>query len=61
MLAEEKLKEKEEEKSNIEKYLEQMDSLQKKAYQIASSHLKSSFNVEHSNGYKEYLRNNVKK
>jgi hypothetical protein len=57
MLSEEELKE----KTNVEKYLEQMNSLQKKAYQIASSHLKSSFNVEHSNGYKEYLKNNVVK
>ena len=47
--------EKEKEKSNEERYIEQMNEQQRKAHLIASTHLKSSFNISRSNGYKEFL------
>jgi len=43
-------------KTNEEKYIEQMTPLQKKAHLIASAHLKSSFNITRSNGFKEFMK-----
>jgi hypothetical protein len=36
---------------SIHEYLSQLDSIEKKAYVIAKSHLGSSFNLVKSNGY----------
>jgi hypothetical protein len=41
---------------NIEKYLESLSEKEKKAYEIAKSHLGMSFQLEKSNGYLNYLR-----
>lgn len=38
----------------VENYIKNMDEREKKAYEIAMSHLKSSFNILRSNGFKEY-------
>jgi hypothetical protein len=38
----------------VENYMKNMDEREKKAYKIAMSHLKSSFNILRSNGFKEY-------
>ena len=43
-----------EEQTNIYKYIYQMDDHHKKAYLIAKNHLKTSFNILKSNGYKEW-------
>jgi hypothetical protein len=51
----------EEKKTNEEKYIEQMNSLQLKAYMIASDHLKSSFSISRSNGFKEFMKKNLDK
>jgi hypothetical protein len=39
----------------IFEYLNQMNDLDKKAYNIAYKHLGKSFNVARSNGFKEWL------
>jgi len=39
---------------DVENYMKNMDEREKKAYEIAMSHLKSSFNILRSNGFKEY-------
>jgi hypothetical protein len=44
------------EKSLEERYIEQMNEQQRKAYLIASTHLKSSFSILRSNGYKDFLK-----
>ena len=49
------------EKSLEEKYIEQMNEQQRKAYLIASTHLKSSFSILRSNGYKEFLKSVTEK
>ena len=41
---------------NVEKYLESLSEKEKKAYEIAKSHLGMSFQLEKSNGYLNYLR-----
>ena len=49
-----KLTEKREEtqlKSEIEKYISQMDELEQKSYLIAKDHLESSFSIEKSVGF----------
>ena len=38
-------------KSDIEKYISQMDELEKKSYLIAKDHLESSFSIEKSVGF----------
>lgn len=40
----------------IEQYLAQMTPLQIQAYEIAKSHLGSSFSIVRSNGFKEWLK-----
>jgi len=43
-----------EKQNDIFEYLQSMDEHHKKAYLIAISHLGTSFNIEKSNGYKEW-------
>jgi plasmid replication initiation protein len=43
-----------EEQNDIYGYLNQLDELNKQAYTIAFDHLKSSFNISRSNGYKHW-------
>jgi hypothetical protein len=50
------MNENEEEKKNIELYIGQMNEQQKKAYLIALEHLKSSFSITRSNGFKEFMK-----
>lgn len=38
-------------KSDIERYISQMDELEKKSYLIAKDHLESSFSIEKSVGF----------
>lgn len=40
----------------IEKYLSQLDDKQKKAFEIAKNHLKTSFNIPKSNGFKQWIK-----
>lgn len=49
-----------EQQKDIFNYLSEMDDLNKKAYDIAYSHLGTSFNIARSNGFKEWLKNNNK-
>jgi len=42
---------------NIGEYINNMDEKHKQAYLIAKDHLKSSFDIERSNGFKEYKKN----
>jgi len=44
--------------SNIIKYLEQLNSIEKKAYKIAKEHLGSSFNIVKSNGFCDWVKEN---
>jgi len=37
-------------------YIAQLDSIQRKAYEIAKSHLGTSFNIKRSNGFIEWLK-----
>lgn len=41
---------------NIINYLEQLNSIEVRAYGIAKSHLGTSFNIIRSNGYNDWLR-----
>jgi hypothetical protein len=47
-----------EKQREIFKYLSELDDLNKKAYEIASEHLGSSFNIYRSNGFKEWKNKN---
>lgn len=42
----------------IYEYLSSLNDLQKKGYEIAFSHLGTSFNIERSNGFKDWLAEN---
>ena len=44
-----------EDKNKITKYLESLDSKEKKALEIAIDHLKSSFDIKKSVGYTKWL------
>lgn len=44
-----------EKQREIFEYLSQMDEHHRKAYDIAYSHLGTSFNIARSNGFKEWL------
>lgn len=46
------------ETNNILNYLEQLTPLQRKAYEIAKEHLKTSFDIERSNGFNEWVNGN---
>jgi hypothetical protein len=43
----------------LEKYLATLNELEKNAYLIAQQHLGTSFDIERSNGYKEWLKKNT--
>ena len=45
-----------EKQEEMVQYFEQMDDLQKKAYQIAYQHLGTSFHILKSNGFKEWKK-----
>jgi plasmid replication initiation protein len=45
-----------EEKNEIINYLNQLDETQLKTYLIAMNHLGSSFNINRSNGFKEWKK-----
>jgi hypothetical protein len=40
----------------VDQYIAQLDDIQRKAYEIAKSHLGTSFNIKRSNGYIEWLK-----
>jgi len=42
------------EQREIFQYLNEMDEINKKAYKIAYDHLKTSFNIVRSNGFKKW-------
>lgn len=42
--------------TDITNYLEQLTPLQRKAYEIAKEHLKTSFDITRSNGFNEWVR-----
>ena len=42
-------------------YIDSMRDNEKDVYRIAIDHLESSFNLEKSNGYQEYLKGNLKR
>jgi hypothetical protein len=44
----------------IKKYYEQLSDIEKKAYKIAEQQLKSSFIVESTIGFKEFIEKNKK-
>jgi hypothetical protein len=46
---------------NIINYLEQLNTIEVRAYGIAKSHLGTSFNILRSNGYNDWLKKNEKK
>jgi len=43
-----------EKEERVEQYVSQLDDKQKKAFEIAPKHLKTSFNISKSNGFKEW-------
>lgn len=43
---------------NMEKYIKTFNDKERKAYEIAKSHLKSSFNIKKSVGYIKYNTSN---
>jgi hypothetical protein len=42
--------------SKVDKYIAQLDDVQRKAMEIAKSHLGTSFNIHRSNGFIEWLK-----
>ncbi len=40
----------------VDKYIAQLDDVQRKAMEIAKSHLGTSFNIQRSNGFIEWLK-----
>lgn len=46
----------EKEKTLVEEYKNQLSVQEKKAFSIAQNHLGSSFHIEKSNGYNEWLK-----
>ncbi len=42
--------------SKVDKYIAQLDDVQRKAMEIAKSHLGTSFNIQRSNGFIEWLK-----
>jgi len=43
---------------SMEKYIKTLNDKERKAYEIAKSHLKSSFNIKKSIGYINYDKSN---
>ena len=50
-----------EKQQEIFNYLSEMDEHHRKAYEIAFSHLGSSFNIYRSNGFKEWKQSKIPK
>jgi hypothetical protein len=48
------------EQREIFEYLNEMDEINRKAYLIAHDHLKTSFNIARSNGFKEWKQSKTK-
>ena len=44
--------------TNVEKYMENMNDKEKQAYNIAKKHLGSSFDIEKSIGFKQFIKTN---
>lgn len=44
---------------SVSTYMNTMRDNEKQVYDIAREHLESSFNIEKSNGYQEYLKRNL--
>ena len=42
--------------NKVEQYIAQLDDMQRKAMEIAKSHLGTSFNIKRSNGFIEWLK-----
>lgn len=40
----------------VEQYISQMTPLERQAYEIAKSHLGTSFSIVRSNGFKEWIK-----
>ena len=40
----------------VDKYIAQLDDVQRKAMEIAKSHLGTSFNIKRSNGFIEWMK-----
>ena len=47
--------------NKIQEYINSLNEIQKKSLSIAQQHLGTSFDIERSNGYKEYLSKKQKK
>ena len=45
-------------KSLIEKYISQLNDIEKKVFTIAQEHLETSFSIEKSIGFKQWLNDN---
>lgn len=48
-------------KELVEQYISQMTPLERQAYDIARSHLGTSFSIVKSNGFKEFVKNYLNK
>ena len=44
--------------TNVEKYMEHMSDKERQAYNIAKKHLGSSFDIEKSIGFKQFIKTN---
>jgi hypothetical protein len=44
---------------SIQQYLAQLDDIQKKAHDIAKHHLGTSYNIAKSNGYMDWLKQQI--
>lgn len=42
----------------IDKYISQLNDIEKKVFTIAKDHLETSFSIEKSIGFKQWLKNN---
>ena len=45
-------------KISIDKYISQLNDIEKKVLTIAQEHLETSFSIEKSIGFKQWLKNN---
>jgi len=45
-------------KNLIDKYISQLNDIEKKVLTIAKEHLETSFSIEKSIGFKQWLKNN---
>jgi hypothetical protein len=52
----EDIKEEKESENPIETYIKSLDDKEQQAIKIAQDHLQSSFHIEKSNGYSNYLK-----